>query len=284
MLMSDIVSVIVLTWNRSHLLKETIDSILNQSYENFELLIIDNESTDETEDYAKTLTDPRISYFKNKNNGVLAVNRNFAISKAKGAYIAFCDDDDLWEQTKLEKQMEFIKNNPSFCVVGTNGLYFNEEGTIGRLINRRTSGEIRTEDFLKIKNDIIMSSSVYKSEIFNEYAFNTDPNILSIEDYELLIRVSKKWKIYFIHMPLVRYRVHDSMTSSPDFRVQINKIKSMLKNLHDSNCIALNEYEIAMSNAKKSYRLAAIKYQFKKSKKIKSFVLSAKKRLNDQPE
>ena len=99
------VSVIIPTFNREHLLKETMEYILNQTFKDFELIIVDNYSSDNTENAVKSYNDKRIRYFKNQNNGVIAVNRNFGIKKARGEFITFCDDDDLWLPQKLEKQL-----------------------------------------------------------------------------------------------------------------------------------------------------------------------------------
>src|SRR3990172_12856550 len=103
--MDSLVSVIILTWNRAALLKEAVDSVLRQTYEHFELTIVDNESTDNTSEYVRGLGDNRVKYLSHPNQGILSVNRNFGIRRARGDYIAFCDDDDLWLPDKLKTQM-----------------------------------------------------------------------------------------------------------------------------------------------------------------------------------
>jgi len=104
-----LVSVIVTSFNRVHFLKETIETILKQTFSDFEVIIVDNMSTDATEEYVQSLTDPRVTFYSNPNAGIVAVNRNFGIQKAKGKYIAFCDDDDLWLLDKLRKQVELME-------------------------------------------------------------------------------------------------------------------------------------------------------------------------------
>ena len=105
------VSVIVPTYNRAHLLKKTIESILSQTYTDLELIVVSNYSTDNTDDMVKSYKDDRIKYFKNQNNGIIAVNRNFGIRKSTGEYIAFCDDDDTWLPNKLERQVNFFNKH-----------------------------------------------------------------------------------------------------------------------------------------------------------------------------
>ena len=88
---SPLISVIVTTYNRKRLLKQTLDSILNQTFTDFELIVVDNYSDYNFISYIKSFNDKRIKSFQNKNNGVIAVNRNYGIIKAQGKYIAFCD-------------------------------------------------------------------------------------------------------------------------------------------------------------------------------------------------
>jgi len=97
---SPAVSIIVTTFNRVHCLAETIDSNLSR----FELIIVGDMPEEKTEGYVHKLSDSRISYYRNSNNGVISVNRNFGIEKTKGKYIALCDDD-LWLPEKLDRQM-----------------------------------------------------------------------------------------------------------------------------------------------------------------------------------
>ena len=118
-----VVSVIVTTFNRKEYLKETVESILNQSYINFELIIVDNYSDYDFFSHIKSFKDNRIQPYQNSNNGIIAVNRNFGINIAKGEYIAFCDDDDLWLPQKLEMQIKFMKesgysfsSSSTFCI------------------------------------------------------------------------------------------------------------------------------------------------------------------------
>ena len=104
-----LVSILVITYNRKVFLHETIESILNQTYKNFELIIVDNFSNYDFLSHLNSFKDDRIKPFQNKNNGVIAVNRNFGLTKAQGEYIAICDDDDLWIPQKLEKQVNGFK-------------------------------------------------------------------------------------------------------------------------------------------------------------------------------
>ena len=112
------VSVIVTNYNRKDILAETIHSILNQTFTDFELIVVDNFSDYDFFEHINSFNDTRIRAFQNQNNGIIAVNRNFGIKKAKGEYIAFCDDDDTWAKNKLEVVIDHIKKNRNailFC-------------------------------------------------------------------------------------------------------------------------------------------------------------------------
>lgn len=107
----DMVSIIMPSYNTASYIKESIQSVLNQTYTNWELIIVDDCSTDETDEVLTTITDSRIKYFKNKENSGAAISRNKALREARGQWIAFLDSDDLWMPNKLEKQINFMKKN-----------------------------------------------------------------------------------------------------------------------------------------------------------------------------
>lgn len=108
---NDLVSIIMPSWNTANYISETIQSVLNQTYQNWELLIVDDCSSDNTDSIIKSFSDKRIKYFRNEKNLGAALTRNKALMEAKGEWIAFLDSDDLWDSQKLEKQIAFMKNN-----------------------------------------------------------------------------------------------------------------------------------------------------------------------------
>lgn len=110
--MNELVSIVTPSYNTSKYISETIESVLAQTYTNWEMIIVDDCSTDNTDDVIKPyLSDTRIKYFKNPKNSGAAVSRNYALSEAKGKWIAFLDSDDIWVSDKLEKQIAFMKEN-----------------------------------------------------------------------------------------------------------------------------------------------------------------------------
>lgn len=113
--MEELVSIIMPSYNTANYIKLTIESVLKQTYQNWELLIVDDCSTDNTDNIVAQYNDKRIIYMKNKKNCGAAVSRNRALKVARGKWIAFLDSDDLWYPTKLEEQIKFmVQNNYSF--------------------------------------------------------------------------------------------------------------------------------------------------------------------------
>ena len=106
-----LVSIIMPSWNTARFIRESIDSVRNQTYTNWELLIVDDCSTDNTDEIVASYSDERIRYFKNKKNSGAALTRNRALREARGEWIAVLDSDDLWTPEKLERQLQFMKEN-----------------------------------------------------------------------------------------------------------------------------------------------------------------------------
>lgn len=109
--MNDLVSIIMPSYNTAPYISETIQSVLNQTYQNWELIVVDDCSTDNTDQVVAYIKDERIKYLKNEKNSGAAISRNRALRESKGRWIAFLDSDDLWMTEKLEKQIAFMESN-----------------------------------------------------------------------------------------------------------------------------------------------------------------------------
>lgn len=202
------VSVIVTTYKRAKLLAETLDSILAQTYTDFELIVVDNLSEDGTGEYVSSIADPRIRYFRNANHGVIAVNRNYGIRQAKGRYIAFCDDDDLWRANKLEQQVKLLEQHADVVLCYTQAESFLGDKILAARMNRR---EVRANHFLQLlRGNFFPNSSVLiRRDIFEELGMLTEDASLR-EDYEMWLRIAKRHRLMGIEASLIRYRVHPS--------------------------------------------------------------------------
>lgn len=227
-----LVSVIVTTYNRKQLLKETIDSILNQSFKDFELIVVDNYSNYYFIAFMKSFNDDRIRAFQNQNNGIIAINRNFGIKKAKGKYIAFCDDDDLWDKHKLQKQIKAFQNNIQFGVVAV--------GTEVKLTSYRFKVKRKQQkNSILLFKDLFYSHSATLSSLIienkNIQLFLTKQEFIAVEDFEYQVRLLQrtKGKLLILKEPLVTYRVVNSSMSSEIIRYSniINVIEFYRKDL-----------------------------------------------------
>ena len=109
--MDKLVSIVMPSFNMASYIAESIRSVLNQTYTNWELIIVDDCSTDNTAEIVSSFNDSRIRYFKNEKNSGAAISRNLAFREARGEYVAFLDSDDLWREDKLEKQIHFMESN-----------------------------------------------------------------------------------------------------------------------------------------------------------------------------
>ena len=193
------VSVIIPTYNRARLLTQAVDSVLNQTFKDYELIIVDNYSSDNTESVVKSYDDERIRYFKNQNHGLIGVNRNYGIQKSQGEYISFLDDDDLWLPGKLEKQVELLDSNPELGlvysdinIIGSNGnvlkdTYFhNVKPFRGNVFN-----ELLVANFISNLTVMVRKEALNKVGMF-------DLKYIIAQDYDLWLRIARDYTIDFI--------------------------------------------------------------------------------------
>jgi glycosyltransferase involved in cell wall biosynthesis len=119
-LKSPFFSVIIPTFNQAEFLNKAIKSVLEQTYKDYELIIIDNFSTDNTEEIIKNFNNKKIQYYKNSNNGIIAKSRNIGINKSKGKWLAFLDSDDFWYTNRLKIAFDEISKNEHYEFISTN--------------------------------------------------------------------------------------------------------------------------------------------------------------------
>lgn len=216
--MSDqpIISVIVTTYNREELLKETLQSILSQTYKNIEVLVIDNYSDYDFVGLVNSLGDKRLIPYQNNNDGIIAVNRNFGLNKANGEYVAFCDDDDNWLPDKLEKQILCLINNHADLVY-TYRIVLNENNE-----QKFEKVKIISNLFSFFMGNPITTSSVLLRK--DEARFDEDLQLICVEDYFLWLEFfNKNKKFVLLKEYLVVYRDNGQSIS------KIRKIESYKK-------------------------------------------------------
>lgn len=205
------VSVILTTYNRAStgFLEQAIESVLNQTFKDFELLIVDDGSTDNTKEVCrKYLSYERVKYIYQKNRG-LAGARNIGIKKSLGKYICFLDDDDVWLPEKLATQISFIENldDPKFGLCHTALKLIDQNGKeTGEVQSHDASGYIFEE--LLCENIVDGPSSVLIPKFVFDDIGLFDENFGSfVEDYYMWLNIAKKYNVYSVKEPLVLYRV-----------------------------------------------------------------------------
>lgn len=205
------VSVVITTYNRAELLTLALNSAINQSFHDLEIIIIDDGSTDNTraivEEYARK--DNRIKYFYQANKGISGA-KNAGVKHATAEYIAFLDSDDIWEKEKTEKQMGVFKNNKIINLVYTNANLIDiKNKCLNKFYIREEDKNIKPEDFLPkllLRDFIPFSSIIVRRDIFAQYGdFMNDYE--GAEDHEWLLRISRHGHFHYIDEPLTQYRL-----------------------------------------------------------------------------
>ncbi len=221
--MNDLVSVIIPTFNRYKLTKRAILSILHQTYKNFEIIVVDDGSND---DSAKLKDEFDISYIYQENSGVSSA-RNRGIKAARGEWIAFLDSDDKWNEDKLQKQMEFFKKNPSIKFCHTKERWIRE----GREVKypkrlQKPSGWCFYDNLQTCK--IAPSSVMLHKSILNDVGL-FDENKKVCEDYDMWLRVSKKYEMGLVKEKLItKYAGDDQLSKSITF-IDLHHIYSLIR-------------------------------------------------------
>ncbi|MGB0452220.1 MAG: glycosyltransferase family 2 protein [Bacteriovoracaceae bacterium] len=207
---SPLISVIIPTFNRAQVLSRAIESVLNQSYQNFELIVVDDGSTDETEKLISEILEAHL--IKIENSGVSHA-RNVGVHKAKGEWLAFLDSDDEWLKNKLEKQVEFLTSNPHLKIVHTNEAWFRNDKFLNQHLKHKKSGG----DFFERALDLCLispSSVLIEKNLFQSLG-GFKENFPVCEDYDLWLRVLSFHEVGFLEEVLIhKFGGHEDQLSA----------------------------------------------------------------------
>lgn len=207
------VSVIMPTYNHGKLIGNAIESVLNQTFQNYEIIIIDNYSEDNTKEIINSYNDTRIKYLKFRNNGIIAASRNLGIKESKGEWVAFLDSDDVWYPSKLEKVKQVIIANPEVILVCHNERQINN-GVPGRILPCGPFFNNMYERLLFEGNKLLTSAVVAKRDILLSIGgFSVENKFVTVEDYEYWIRLAKVGDFHFINEVLGEFHIHGKNTS-----------------------------------------------------------------------
>lgn len=199
--MNDLVSIITPSYNTARFIAETINSVLAQTYTNWEMIIVDDCSKDDTDAVVATFADPRIRYLKNEKNSGAAVSRNRALREAKGKWIAFLDSDDLWDSTKLEKQIRFMEEN-DYHFSYTN---YREVDDNGVSLGTAWTGPKKVSKFLMYTFNYMGCLTVMYDRDYVGLIQIAD--LKKRNDYAMWVKVAQKCPAYLLDEMLATYRV-----------------------------------------------------------------------------
>lgn len=223
------ISVVIPTYNHAHFLKNAIQSLLDQDYQNWEAVIVDNHSTDNTDELIKSIYDPRISLYKIHNHGIIAASRNKGIDNAKGDWIAFLDSDDLWYPSKLKLLASVITSGEEYDVISNDELMVDNRTGVNTILRY---GPVVTDyyKFLLIKgNRLSPSASLVRRSFLNEHSirFRELEGYITVEDYDFwLLLANKGAKFKFVNSVQGVYTIHSGN-------------ESIINNRHKKNLMTL---------------------------------------------
>ena len=227
------ISVIIPTYNRKKYIKRAIDSVIRQSYKPFEIIVIDDGSTDGTYEFIKkSYSSSQISLEKQINNGVSSA-RNKGVKLANGDWIAFLDSDDEWFENKLELQVREIKKSKTFMICHTNEIWIRNGIRVNQMKKHQKYGGFIFEKCLDMCR-ISPSSVMIHRRIFDEIGL-FDEDLIICEDYDLWLRISSKYPVLYLDSMLIKkFGGHEDQLSKningiEQFRIQ--SLEKILKNL-----------------------------------------------------
>ncbi len=243
-------SVIIPTYNRSSMVAEAVSSVLNQTFKDFEILVIDDGSTDDTQSALSPFSD-RVCYFRQENGGVASA-RNLGIAKSRGEYICYLDSDDLWPANKLSSYNDAIRkaNDPHFLFSDfvkhdcsrnitydiSNSRIFSYLYSLCTIEEQlaQLSGKDLKELLLR-GYPLYPSTFCIKRNVHQQYLW--DPGVLKSEDFNFVLKLAQKYSFFYIDQTLCTVRVHDSNKSSDFLTKNAVIIGTMraVRDLYESN-------------------------------------------------
>lgn len=264
-----LVSVIIPTYNRPAFLGETLDSVLGQTYKNIEIIVVDDGSPgSEIEELIQEMqAKDNIKYYKISNSGKPSRPRNYGFAKSKGQYLAFLDDDDIWDATKIQKQVDVLEANLDFGIAHCYCKVIDEHGTLTNEIigkPKRTSDKHGDVKMRMIGNWTLMMPTPLIRRTVLEKVGLFDEEIASAEDVELYTRCSFHTKFFYINEGLAYYRSHGKNISGKRRKLHIYNqvhLKAIIDKELENNTISNKEHKQLLNMVIR----AQIKYMSKNS-------------------
>jgi len=206
-------------YNGEKYLKQSIDSVLMQTFDDFEFIIINDGSTDSTLDILNSYSDKRIKLISRENKGLIH-SLNQGLSRSSGEYIARQDADDISELDRFAKQIEFM-NSHGIDFVGTSATIIDEDG---RFVKKILKPNQVTDSYFFKANPFVHGSVMFKKSILNDFSVWYNQDMLYMEDYDFFWRISKKYNCANIQLALYKWRYHSNSISSKRIELQVENV------------------------------------------------------------
>lgn len=228
--MEALISVVIPTYNHAHFIRRAIQSVLDQTYTNWEILVVDNHSSDNTEEVIKSLNDGRIQLLKIHNSGVIGMSRNMGILKAKGDWIAFLDSDDCWYPNKLDIVMKVACQDNKYDVFSTHEMMVDNKTGLKTILRHGPFQENFYKVLLTEGNRLSPSATLIRHGFLKQHKllFNESKNYIAVEDYDLWLNLALKGaRFKFIDSVQGEYTIHSGNNSAQLLR-QIKNVETLL--------------------------------------------------------
>jgi glycosyltransferase involved in cell wall biosynthesis len=255
------ISVIIPTYNSAHYLREAIESVLDQTYKDLEIIVIDDGSTDNTKEIVKTYMD-RIIFLQQANSGP-ARARNLGIQKSSGEFVAFLDADDIWYPEKLERQIEIFLKNPQYGLVHSDALIRSVDNSQPDRLwfdfkRRVKSGKVFSD--LLAECSIILPSVIIRRQCLEETGC-FDENLKIWEGYDLWLRVAYSYLIGFVDAPLFLRRIHSDNLFYNNLLYEILSLIRIMENWEEKALsLSKTDKETVKNNLRRQYCRLGIYY------------------------
>ncbi len=240
------ISVVIPTYNRANTILNSINSVLNQTYEDLELIIVDDCSSDNTQEVVESIGDSRIRYHKLEQNSGACHARNVGILMANGQYVAFQDSDDIWFENKLSEQVKAFDKNPDADMVFCS---FRRDYGLNRVVpdpsNLNTSGKIF---HTLIKKNFISTITILCKKDVLEALGGFDESLPAMQDWELSLRIACSYNIYHLKMVLAEAMISPDSISSKKARVVTAMERVLSKHIDKLSDSEIKDWKFKMAN------------------------------------
>lgn len=220
------VSITITAYNRENYIGPCIDSLLNQSFSDFEIIVVNDGSTDKTVEVVEAYSDPRIKLYHNEKNMGIVFTRNRGFELSTGEFIAILDSDDLALPNRLEHQVHFLDNHPNTALVGAFAEVIDENGQSEHKIWFSNFNQKSLKTRLFFENCIAQSSVMLRKSSLPQPAYR--PDYPPSEDFDLWVRISQNWEVSNLSKVLIQYRVHSKNISKEENSIQVDNANKIL--------------------------------------------------------